>query len=97
VRFGGMNAERFQQMLEAAKDENPGARIVVRTHPDVVLGRRSGYLTELAKKLGIEVQAAGDNPFAWLKLASRVYAGTSQLGYEALLADVAVTVFGQPF
>jgi len=28
VRFGGMNSERFQQMLEAAIDENPEARIV---------------------------------------------------------------------
>ncbi|PID60214.1 MAG: beta-3-deoxy-D-manno-oct-2-ulosonic acid transferase [Gammaproteobacteria bacterium] len=97
VRLGGMNERRFAAMLDAAIEENPRARIVVRSHPDVVAGRREGYLDRLAADRGIELLAGDDNPLPWLKRAERVYVGTSQLGYEALLCDTPVTVFGQPF
>jgi len=97
VRLGGMNAKRFEAMLLAAVKENPQADIMVRTHPDVVAGRRRGYLTKLADKLGVLINASGDNPLPWLKRADRVYVATSQLGYEALLCGSSVTVFGQPF
>ncbi len=94
---GGMTAEGFKNMLIAAVDDNPDARLVVRTHPDVVSGRKSGYLTELAQQWGLEVSAIGDNPMDWLKKASKVYVGTSQIGYEALLCGAEVHVFGLPF
>jgi len=97
VRFGGMDQQRFIDMLTAAIAENSAARIVVRTHPDVVAGIKQGYLSEAAAKLGIEVLAGDDNPLIWLKHASRIYVGTSQLGYEALLCERPVSVFGQPF
>ena len=97
VKLGGMHAERFEAMLQAAIDENPDATVIVRTHPDVVSGRRNGYLTEAAKKLNVEISAEGDNPMPWLKRANRVYVGTSQIGYEALLCETPVTVFGRPF
>lgn len=97
VHGGGLGAGDFVAMLEAACRENPGARVVVRTHPDVVSGRREGYLDAVARSRGIEVSAAGDDPLPWLKRAARVYVGTSQMGYEALLCDRPVTVFGMPF
>lgn len=97
VRCGGMDAARFRAMLDAAIAENPGARVVVRTHPDVVAGRRQGYLETLARELDVELSATGDDPLAWLGRAARVYVGTSQLGYEALLCERPVTVFGEPF
>jgi capsular polysaccharide export protein len=95
--YGGMDAERFAMMLQAAQDENPHAEIVVRTHPDVVSGRRKGYLGELATTPGIRLSVGGDNPLALLKQAERIYVGTSQLGFEALLCERPVVVFGQPF
>ncbi|MDB3936286.1 hypothetical protein N9383_06155, partial [Granulosicoccus sp.] len=97
VRYGGMSQEIFEQMLDVSIAENPGARIVMRTHPDVVAGRRKGYLHDYASQSGVEISAEADNPIVWLKAASRVYVGTSQLGYEALLCGCQVTVFGQPF
>ncbi len=97
VRFGALDAAGFKAMLDRAIEENPEARIVVRTHPDVVVGRREGYLQERARQLGVELSADGDNPIPWLKQASVVYAGTSQLGYEALLCGCTVKVAGQPF
>ena len=97
VRFGGMDEARFAAMLDAAIAENPDARVLVRTHPDVVAGRRRGYLDAVARERGVALAAAGDDPLPWLKRAARVYVGTSQLGYEALLCGCAVTVFGEPF
>ena len=97
VRYGGMTPELFKHMLDVSIAENPNARIVVRTHPDVVAGRCKGYLLDYASQCGIEISAAADNPIVWLKAAARVYAGTSQLGYEALLCGCHVTTFGQPF
>lgn len=97
VRLGGMVREDFLHMLHLAVKENPNANVVVRTHPDVVAGLQKGYLTEAAKSQGITISAEGDNPIPWLKAAERVYVGTSQMGYEALLCETPVSVFGQPF
>jgi len=97
VNYGAMDAEGFIAMLQRAVDHNPEARIVVRTHPDVVAGRKKGYLQQRATELGLEISAAADNPIPWLKRAAIVYAGTSQLGYEALLCGCTVKVAGLPF
>lgn len=97
VRLGGMVREDFLHMLHLAVKENPDANVIVRTHPDVVAGLQKGYLTEAAKSQAIDISAEGDNPIPWLKAAQRVYVGTSQIGYEALLCGTPVTVFGQPF
>ncbi len=97
VVHGAMNEARFLNMLEAACGENPQAEVVVRTHPDVVSGKKRGYLLDSAKRKGLTVSAGGTNPMQVVKQASRVYVGTSQLGFEALLCGVDVSVFGKPF
>lgn len=97
VRFGGLQETDFYRMLDTAIEENPDARIVVRTHPDVLSGSRSGYLADYAARRHVEVHAKADNPIQWLKQAKSVYVGTSQIGYEALLCNCEVVVFGQPF
>ncbi|MHA6964332.1 capsular polysaccharide biosynthesis protein [Zobellella denitrificans] len=96
VRLGLASEDSFTAMLQAAKTENPGAQIIVRTHPDVLLGKKQGYLTELA---GQDVLLLADslNPFALLAEVDKVYTVTSQLGFEALLAGKAVVCFGAPF
>jgi len=97
VDHGAMDRQRFVEMLDAAIRENPSIEVLVRSHPDVVAGRRSGYLMEAAIARGVRVCPGDDNPMTWLKRAERVYVGTSQLGYEALLAERPVSVFGLPF
>jgi capsular polysaccharide export protein len=44
VQHGGADAASFRRMLEAALSENPACSVVVKTHPDVVMGRKRGYL-----------------------------------------------------
>lgn len=97
VRFGAMDESLFMHMLDCAIDENPHSTVIVRTHPDVVSGRRKGYLARYAGKRAVRLCAGTDNPLAWVSQAERVYTGTSQLGYEALLCERPVSVFGLPF
>ena len=94
---GGLaDADTFEAMLRAAVEEHPGARVVVRTHPDVAAGRRRGYLAELAKRLEVELEGSGNWP-SLAAAAAHVYTATSLGGFEALLAGASVTCFGLPF
>ncbi|AEY02719.1 capsule export protein KpsC [Oceanimonas sp. GK1] len=96
VRLGLASEASFTNMLAAAKAENPDAQIIVRTHPDVLLGKKQGYLTDVA---GSDVLLLADsvNPFALMAEMDKVYTVTSQLGFEALLAGKPVVCFGAPF
>jgi capsular polysaccharide export protein len=96
VAYGLADETTFTRMLEAAIAENPGTRILVKTHPDVALGRRQGYLTA-ARGRHVEVIAERVNPWALLEGARAVYTVTSQLGAEAVLAGLRVRCFGMPF
>ncbi len=97
VRYGAMDANGFNAMLQAAISENRDAQIIVKVHPDVISGRRKGYLADLSSTPGIQLLSDTTNPLQLLKQVDKVYVGTSQLGYEALLCDKPVVVFGQPF
>lgn len=97
VTLGGMDQMRFEAMLEAAIMENPESQVWVKTHPDVIAGKKLGYLTALAKERGITLVAEPVNPISLLKYVDKVYVGTSQMGMEALLCEKPVIVFGKPF
>ncbi len=84
----------FSVMLEAARDENPGANIVVKSHPETVAGTRTGYLSD-AK--GCRILTAALNPWDLFAKVSRVYTVSSQLGFDALMAGKPVRCFGMPF
>lgn len=97
IEHGGMDPQAFEGMLDCAIDENPDARIIVKTHPDVVSGIRKGYLQDMAAKRGVEILSTACNPISLLKQVDHVYVGTSQMGMEALMCGVPVSVFGKPF
>ena len=46
VTYGGADANSFREMLYYAQEENPGARILIKTHPETVAGHRDGYRRE---------------------------------------------------
>lgn len=84
----------FKQMFQAALQENPNAQIIVKTHPDVLSGKRQGYLTEMAKKQGVMLLSDNANPIDLILQVDKVYCVSSQMGFEALLCGKSVTVFG---
>lgn len=98
VALGGAGPDSFHRMLAAARAENPGARILVKTHPDVVAGLRRGLVNPGdAARAGAVVIGEALDPWLLLDRATRVYTVTSQLGLEALVAGVPVRCFGLPF
>jgi capsular polysaccharide export protein len=94
---GGLaDARSFQSMVEAAVTENPGARVIVKLHPEVTSGRKRGYLAAALPE-GCTVLSRRVNPWALLERVDKVYTVSSQLGFEALMAGRPVVCFGMPF
>ena len=96
VKYGLADQSSFEKMVKAAVARYPQGRFFVKTHPDVIAGKKKGYLTE---KLPSEVKLITEdcNPIALLQQVEHVFTVTSQMGFEALLAGKKVTCFGMPF
>ncbi|MEO0752293.1 MAG: capsular polysaccharide biosynthesis protein [Pseudomonadota bacterium] len=97
VTRGGANEASFKEMLYWAQDENPGARILIKTHPETVQGLRPGYFSPSDETDRIRLFADPVSPWALLEGAVAVYTVSSQLGFEAILAGHKPRVFGRPF
>ena len=92
----GASATTFREMLMLAREENPGARILVKTHPEARLGSGRGHFTEADATHGAAFE---DRPLpsgALLAGATRVYAVSSQMGLEAILHGHVPETFGRP-
>lgn len=96
IGYGMADAGSFEKMLKSAISENPDAEIIVKTHPEVISGRKKGYLTNLDTKR-IKVIGEDVNPWSLINIINKVYVVTSQFGFEALLAGRDVVCFGAPF
>ncbi|MCD9148648.1 capsular polysaccharide biosynthesis protein [Pseudophaeobacter flagellatus] len=91
------NRARFCEMLVFAQQEHPGARILIKTHPETAAGKRPGHFTTKDTQGRIEMFSAPISPWPLLEGAIAVYTVSSQLGFEAILAGHRPRVFGQPF
>jgi capsular polysaccharide export protein len=97
VVLGLASEASFRDMLDAACRDNPGAEVVVKGHPDVLGGKKRGYLVGPARGDDVRILAENINPIALVEQVDKVYVATSQLGFEALLVGKPVTCFGAPF
>ena len=98
ITLGGASAASFQAMLAAALARHPHCRVLVKTHPEVALGRKRGHFSAAQlRHPRIQLEASGGHPTALLERAEAVYVVTSQLGFEALLWGKPVHCFGMPF
>ncbi len=91
------NARSFSLMLEAAIDENIGQEIFVKLHPEVMAGKKRGYLKKLAERYHCTILTENFNPWDFFPFIQKVYTVSSQLGFDALMAGCQVNCFGQPF
>ncbi len=97
IGHGGASAARFREMLVFARTENPGARIVIKAHPETALGRRPGHFDASDENPQVTLLRAPVSPWALLEGATAVYTVSSQMGFEAIFAGHRPRVFGQPF
>lgn len=94
VTLGGADEQDFADMLSAARQEE-NAVVFVKTHPDVLAGKKKGYLGTVPE--GVRLIAENWAPLSFMSAFDVVYTVTSQMGFEALLAGKTVHVFGVPF
>lgn len=97
LQYGYVNEETFDKMLHAALDEHPSANIIIKTHPDVIAGKKKGCITIDRHNPRLHIIAENINPLHLIKHAKHVYVATSQLGFEALMLSKPVSCFGVPF
>ncbi|MEL7090306.1 MAG: capsular polysaccharide biosynthesis protein [Pseudomonadota bacterium] len=93
----GADRNRFLEMLFVARDEHPGARIVIKTHPETQAGHRSGYFTGADLSDTVSFCDSSVSPWTLMEGAIAVYTVSSGMGFEAILAGHRPRVFGQPF
>ena len=98
IQYGNADAHSFSSMLSAAIAENPEHKIWVKTHPDVLTGKKKGYFSEAATNYP-QIKFITDNvaPLSLLKHVDKVYTVTSHMGFEALLLGKKVVTYGQPW
>lgn len=94
LTLGGADDEALSRMLADAMKE-PNAVVVVKTHPDVVAGKKQGALKHIPE--GVHVLTESFAPLSFLKMFDAVYTATSQLGFEALMLGKTVHTYGAPF
>lgn len=97
VLYGNANSDTFVRMLEAARAENPGATIYIKTHPEVSAGAKRGYYGGVIADSHTVLLRDPVNPLSLVSHMDQVYVATSHLGFEALLAGKQVTCFGMPW
>ena len=99
IARGKASSASFELMLAAALDENPGAKVLVKIHPEVMAGKKQGHLDLRRAGMHARVKLMGEDvhPVRLIENAAKVYTVTSQMGFEALIWGKPVRTFGVPF
>lgn len=96
--LGSASEHHFNEMLQAAVDENPGCDIIVKTHPDsLVANGKKGYYSKVKENDRVYKITYPINPYSIIEAVKKVYVATSTFGFEALMAGKDVSVFGIPW
>ncbi|HHH89471.1 MAG TPA: capsular polysaccharide biosynthesis protein [Aliiroseovarius sp.] len=97
IRLAGARAATFREMLVFAQVENPGHKVLIKTHPETAAGLRPGHYGPEDATGQVRLVTGPHSPWRLLEGASAVYTVSSGMGFEAILAGHAPRVFGQPF
>ena len=94
---GGMASRHsFEQMLQDALKESD-SEIIIKTHPDVLSGKKQGYLIDQDFPKNVRLIAENCNPVNLIAQVDEVWCVTSQMGFEACMARKKVRCYGMPF
>jgi capsular polysaccharide export protein len=95
IKFAGASSQTFKEMLLYAQASSTGHNLIVRSHP--AAGRHSP-LVQAAKECGIPIIISPKmNPWPLIEDADAVFTVSSQLGFEALMAEKPVHCFGRSY
>lgn len=97
VRASRGDRNRFLEILFQAREDHPGKRILIKTHPETAAGHRGGHFQTGDGDDLTTLYDAPVSPWHLLDGAVAVYTLSSQLGFEAIIAGHKPKVFGHPF
>ncbi|WP_188528793.1 capsular polysaccharide biosynthesis protein [Sinisalibacter lacisalsi] len=97
IARAGAGPGTFREMLAAARIDEPGMRIVIKTHPETAAGHRAGHFGPGDAGEGVTLVTSPVDPWALMEGAVAVYTVSSGMGFEAILAGHRPRVFGQPW
>ncbi|TNE60805.1 MAG: capsular polysaccharide biosynthesis protein [Alphaproteobacteria bacterium] len=97
LKMGLAGDDCFQAMLATALHDHPDAQILIKVHPDVLVGKKRSHFGEHILPDRVMLIADYVNPLTLMNEVDHVYVATSQMGFEALIAGKPVTCFGMPF
>ena len=96
IGYAGANEDTFRLMLIDAQRENPGSDIIVKVHPDALTGLVKGHFDKSIEDVPrVYFYAEDINQMCLLKSVQSVYVVSSQMGYEALMLNKKVYVYGK--
>lgn len=97
ITTGSPYIKSNEALIDAVNEANPSAYIIYKPHPDVVSGNREGIISK--KCLGLCVdKLITDLPLTSLySKIDELHTMTSLSGFEALVHQVQVHTWGQPF
>ncbi len=99
IEHAAARASTFREMLVFAQEENPpGAKVLIKTHPETAAGHRSGHYGPDDKGPNVHLLTDPVSPWNLFAGAQAIYTVSSGMGgFEAILAGHKPRVFGQPF
>lgn len=97
LEFGFAKNFKTLDIIKDAIKENPGFKIYVKIHPDVLNGKKQSDfdINSLPKECIIITE--NFNPIVLLEFFDKVYTKTSTMGFEALIMDCECICYGMPF
>ena len=84
-------------MIADALNENPGASVYLKVHPDVLSGKKKSDISLEEIPSVCRIIDEDVNPVSLLGYFDAVYTKTSGMGMEALILGKEVHTYGMPF
>ncbi|MAT25612.1 MAG: beta-3-deoxy-D-manno-oct-2-ulosonic acid transferase [Sandaracinus sp.] len=97
IRLGCLDVRRNEELLREARRARPDAFVVYKPHPDVVSGNRRGEIPPATEATLADEVVRHAALADCLAVADEVHTMTSLVGFEALLRELPVVAYGQPF
>lgn len=97
IQRGCLDVRTNLALLRAAREASPDAFLLWRPHPDVVSGNRVGAVSNTEVTRLADLAAPEARIAECLAVADEIHTMTSLVGFEALLRDKGVHVYGHPF
>lgn len=97
IKKGTVDVCTNQGLIESVRKNNNDAFLIYKPHPDVVSGNRKGKVSKAVLEANVDLVLHDASITDCLAVADEVHTMTSLVGFEALMRELKVVCYGQPF